>query len=94
MPAISLWEVALLVAKGRLEFKQELRDWFEQALQQPRVAVMPLSAAIALRAASLGPEFHRDPADRLIVATALELGAPLVTTDRQIRAFAGVETIW
>lgn len=47
----------MLVARGRLAFRQQLEDWFEQALRQPRVVVIPLSPAIAVRAANLEPEF-------------------------------------
>lgn len=54
----------------------------------------PLSLRIAVRPNSFGDALHRDPADRLIVATAMELGAPLVTKDAHIQAFGGVETIW
>lgn len=94
VPAISVWELALLVQKGRITLREGLDEWVAAALSRPRVGVAELTVEVALRAARLGREFHRDPADRLIVATALELPGRLVTVDSQIRAFAGVETVW
>ncbi|MBE2286436.1 MAG: type II toxin-antitoxin system VapC family toxin [Prosthecobacter sp.] len=80
---ISLWEVATLVKKGRITLNIELRAWFDVVTQH--VEVIPITPGIAARVADLPEEFHGDPADRLIVATALEMGVPLVTRDKKIR---------
>jgi PIN domain nuclease of toxin-antitoxin system len=92
--AISLWEVAMLVAKSRLELDRDVGLWMRQALAAPRVLLASLSPEIAARSTKLGRDFHGDPADRLIVATALELNAALVTKDDRLRSFERVVTVW
>jgi PIN domain nuclease of toxin-antitoxin system len=92
--AISLWEVAMLVAKSRLELDRDVGLWMRQALAAPRVSLASLSPEIAARSTKLGRDFHGDPADRLIVATALELNAALVTKDDRLRSFERVVTVW
>jgi len=83
---ISLWEVAMLVALGRLSFDEPLESWLEAAADPRSVRVLPVTPAIAANVARLPETFHRDPADRLIVATCRSLGRPLVTRDRAITA--------
>lgn len=92
--AISLWEVAMLVAKGRLEFDRETVTWLKQALALPRVELLPLTPVLAVDAARLPDTFPGDPADRLIVASARQARAPLVTRDARIRACDAVTTVW
>jgi len=58
------------------------------------VRVLPVTDAIAVEAGLLGPTFHGDPADRIIVATALELGMVLITRDERIRGWGRVKTLW
>ena len=87
IPAISLWEIPTLVRKGRLEVGGDLGQWMEKVLAIPGVRVIPLSGRAAFDAATLPGEFHPDPADRFIVATARELGAPVVTRDRKIISY-------
>ena len=82
---ISLWEVATLVERGRLEFSIPLADWLEAAAHPRSVRVLPVTPAIAAETAALPANFPRDPADRLIVATARVMNLPLLTKDRQIR---------
>jgi PIN domain nuclease of toxin-antitoxin system len=82
LPAISVWETAMLAAKGRLKLKPDVDTWVRQNLGAP-VEMEPLSAEISIRSSRLG-DFHGDPADRIIVATALALQMPLVTADQQI----------
>lgn len=94
VPAIECWEIATLVAKGRIALDRDPLDWIEQALALPRVELVPLTPAIAVRSTQLGPDFHGDPADRLIVATALLEAATLVTKDAKIRAHAAVRSVW
>jgi PIN domain nuclease of toxin-antitoxin system len=91
---MSCWEVSMLVSKGRLRFQQDVRAWIRAATRQPRLQLLELTADIAVLAGSLGSEIHGDPADRIIMATALHLGAPLVTKDDRIRGSKLVETIW
>jgi PIN domain nuclease of toxin-antitoxin system len=91
---MSCWEVSMLVSKGRLRFQQDVRAWIRAATRQPRLQLLELTADIAVLAGSLGSEIHGDPADRIIMATALHLGTPLVTKDDRIRGSKLVETIW
>jgi PIN domain nuclease of toxin-antitoxin system len=84
----------MLVAKSRLEIDRDVGLWMRQALAAPGIRLAPLSAEIAVRSTTLGREFHGDPADRLIVATALELNAALVTKDARLRSWGRVVTIW
>ena len=91
--AVSLWEIANLHSFGRLKLRRPLRDWLEMATASPKVSVEPLTPAIAAAVADLPDSFHRDPADRIIVATALVLGEPLVTLDRRIAASGVVDVI-
>ena len=82
LPVICAWEVALLVQGGRLRLPVQLEDWLEQAMAIPGVEVAPLTVSIIAGAARV-PSL-RDPADMLIVATALHHGAPLITSDERI----------
>lgn len=83
---ISLWEVAMLVALGRLELDEPLESWLDAAADPRTVRVVPVTPAIAAEVARLPDTFQRDPADRLIVATCRTLGSSLVTRDRAITA--------
>lgn len=92
--AISVWELAMLVAKKRLELDRDVLAWARQALALPRVALLPLSPEIAVASCTLPAEFAGDPADRIIVATALENGAVVVSKDARLRGLETVRTIW
>jgi PIN domain nuclease of toxin-antitoxin system len=83
--AISIWEVAMLESKQRLRLRPSIDAWVKQNLEPP-VELEPLHPTICLQSCRL-PDFHGDPADRLIVATALILGVPLITADREIYAW-------
>jgi PIN domain nuclease of toxin-antitoxin system len=86
--AITLWEVAMLAAYGRLETPTPIDQWLMSALKLPGIGVAELSADVAVEAYRLPGQFHGDPADRLIVATARQLGAVLVTADAAVLAWA------
>ena len=92
--AISLWEVAMLVAKRRLEFDRDPLVWLKQALALPRIELLPLSPEGAIEATRLPAVFQGDPADRIIVATTIRHRARLVTRDARIRRFEDVTTVW
>lgn len=90
--AISLWEIGIKESRGKLILPLTLRD-FASRLQTVRgVEIAPVTAEIWMRNVELEWE-HRDPADRTIVAMALMLNAPLVTSDRIIRSFYK-NTVW
>jgi PIN domain nuclease of toxin-antitoxin system len=91
---VSFWEVGMLVAKGRLRLDRSATDWLEHAAAIDRLEVVAMRPGIAVRSTQLGHAFQGDPADRLIVATAIVEGACLVTKDDRIRASSAVTTIW
>ena len=92
--SISTWEVALLVDKGRLELSVDVRDWVRKTESLPFVRFMPVDNTISLRSVTLPGQFHPDPADRIITATALTMGLSLVTRDDKILDYPHVQTIW
>ncbi len=81
---ISLWEIATLWCLGRIQLALPLRDWLDKAVAPPLVRRQGISPAVAAELAALPESFHRDPADRILVATARVLGATLLTQDRRI----------
>jgi PIN domain nuclease of toxin-antitoxin system len=94
VPAISCLEVATLAVRGRISLDRPTLDWLDAALSQPGVELLALSPAVAVKAATLGDDFHGDPADRLIVATAILHSAKLVTKDQRIRTCKAVSSVW
>lgn len=88
--AISVWEVAMLAAKGRIHLRTSCLEWVETSLARARIRVLPLEPAAAVDAAALPGDFHGDPADRLIVATARHAGATVYTRDRRILDYAAL----
>ena len=90
---ISCWEIAKLVEYRRLELPCSLSEWFEQALSYPGIHLLELTPEIAIESTQLPGEFHRDPADQLIVATARIHSCPLVTSDSMLLEYPDVETI-
>jgi len=92
--SISCWEVSLLVKKGRLELTLDVEDWIARSESLPFVRFTPVDNQIAVLSNRLPGQFHEDPADRIIAATASVLGATLVTKDRKLRDYPHVETFW
>lgn len=90
---ISLWEIATLVSLGRLALDRPLREWLERAAAPPLVRRLGISPAVAAAVADLPDTFHRDPADRIIVATARVMGATLLTSDARIRDAGIVQVV-
>jgi PIN domain nuclease of toxin-antitoxin system len=88
-----LLEIALLHEKRRIQLALPLRDWLEAAVAPPLVERVGLSPAIAAEVAALHDRMHRDPADRVLVATARVLGARLVTCDGRVRESGLVEVL-
>lgn len=92
--SISVWEIAMLVERGRLAFTTDADTWLANVQALPVLAFHPVDSAIALRAVRLPGFAHRDPADRMIVATALGLNASLVTADARLRSYKPLTTLW
>ena len=92
--SISVWEVALLIAKKRLILTLELNDWIAKSEMLPFFKFIPVDNSVAIKSVNLPQPLHRDPADRIIIATAISLGAPIVTKDEKILNYPHVQTIW
>ena len=90
---ISLWEVATLHSLGRIELTIPLRSWLDKAVAPPLVRRHGISPAVAAELATLPNSFHRDPVDRILVATARVFGATLLTQNPRIIDAAVVETL-
>lgn len=90
--AISCWEIAMLVVKGRIALGLPTVEWLDSSLAGLRMTLVALDPTIATLAATL--PMHGDPADRLIVASAMSRNAPLVTKDQAIRSAGLVPTVW
>jgi PIN domain nuclease of toxin-antitoxin system len=87
LSAITVWEIALLVDTGRIDLDVPVAAWIERFLDRPGIEAVPLSHKAASQSYQLHHLEHRDPADRLLIATAIELACPLVTYDERIVRF-------
>ena len=84
IPAISVWEVGMLSRKHRIQLTKPVHEWVTEAFDKTGFMLVPLSQSIALEATMLPGDFHSDPADSMIVATARIEDASLLTRDRRI----------
>ena len=89
---ISCWEVSKLVEMGRLTLSVTVDEWLKQALAYPGVQLLELTIPIIVESTKL-TDFHRDPADQIIVASARICGYPLLTADAKILAYPDVQTL-
>ncbi len=94
LPAICVWEFAKLVEKGRIAVALPTGRWVDLALRMPGLRLAPLTPEVSVASAALPGDFHSDPADQMIVATARIEGATLITADERIRAYPHVATRW
>ena len=92
--SISLWEIAMLVDRKRLELTIPVNVWIAHAQELPWLTFVPVDNRIAVESVFLDGFPHRDPADRIIVATTLGLNATLVTADTRLRDYKPLRTIW
>lgn len=92
--SISAWEIAMLVHKGRLTLATNVDDWLTTVQEIEGVRFVPVDNEVAIQSTRLPGDFHPDPADRMIVALARHMSAPLVTADEKIRAYRHLKTIW
>lgn len=91
--SISVWEVYLLMKKNRVEFSIDVDSWLEKLESLEFVKFVPVDNKIASQSVKLDFD-NSDPADRIIIATALNIGAKLVTSDRKILDYSHVQSIW
>ncbi len=94
LSAISPWEFCKLIEKQRIGISCEPQEWITEALHMPKLRLVPLTPTIAYRSTSLPQPFHGDPADQIIVATAREENATIISKDQLIRDYPHVRTIW
>ena len=92
--AISAWEIAMLIEKGRLVLTMDTEDWLATVEAIEGVVFVPVDQAVAVQSVRLPGAFHPDPADRMIVALARHHAVPLVTADAKIQAYRHVQTVW
>ncbi len=91
---ISLWEIAMLIDKGRLKPDAHTTEFLQLVVAANRLTVLPISAGIASLSANDQLFSHNDPADRIIAATAIHHKIPLLTSDRALKKVKGLKTIW
>ena len=92
--SISAWEVALLAAKKRLKLSIDVTDWISKSERLPFFQFIPVDNSVAVKSVNLPKPLHKDPADRLIIATAISIAAPVVTKDEKLLDYPHVKTIW
>lgn len=92
--AITAWEVAMLVERGRIALAMDLDQWLRTVESMEGVFMVPITSQVAAQSATLPGVFHKDPADRMIVALARELNAPVVTADDKIQRYPHVRWVW
>lgn len=86
--SISAWEIGMLAARGRVLLGMPAPDYVRELFSRSDVQEVPITVPIAVRAAELSGTFGGDPADQILLATAIELNCPIVTRDRRIVEFA------
>ena len=89
---MTLFEIANLSRKARIGFNKSLESFLSQI--ESRFVVLPMNSEVCARAMTFGADFPKDPADRVIAATALVRGAPLISADRALQAVEELPTIW
>jgi PIN domain nuclease of toxin-antitoxin system len=91
--AISIWELGVKIQRGKLDLGISIEEFTRRIDRSAIVELLPVDTATWLRSLDLAWD-HRDPADRVIVATAVLQGVPLVTADEEIHRFEGVTCVW
>ena len=94
LSAISPWEFCKLLEKKRLGISVNPTQWLKAAFNMVKLRLVPLSPLIAYQSTVLPQPFHDDPADQIIVASAREENATILTVDERIRAYDQVRTLW
>lgn len=92
--SISIWEFAMMVTRGRIELTISPDEWLDYAINKTGLTILELNSKIALESCNLPGNFHKDPADRIIVATARASRSQLITKDQKIIEYPHVTTVW
>ena len=94
LSAISPWEFCKLLEKGKIGISYNPEEWIDGALEMPKLRLVQLTSSIAYRSTVLPMPFHDDPADQIIVATAREEKATILTKDQRILNYHHVQSLW
>ncbi len=94
LSSISPWEFCRLLEKERIAISCNPAEWLSQALELPKLRLVPLTPRLAYSSTVLPRPFHDDPADQIIVATAREENATIISKDKLIRKYRHVRTLW
>jgi PIN domain nuclease of toxin-antitoxin system len=94
LSAISPWEFCKLLEKGRLGISCSPEEWISEALVMPKLRLVPLHPLIAYHSTTLPQPFHDDQGDQIIVATARDENATILTKDKLIQQYSHVRTLW
>lgn len=92
--SISIWEIYLLVKRGRLKLTMDVDIWVREIENISIIQFIPVDNQIAAKSVTLPGSLHNDPADRMIIATAQQEGAVLITADKRIQKYPYVKTVW
>jgi PIN domain nuclease of toxin-antitoxin system len=92
--AISVWEIAVKSSLGKLALPLPIDDWYALAKSHSGIVIEALNSEDAIASTQLPGDFHKDPADRIIVAMARRYNVPLITCDNNILKYPHVKTIW
>lgn len=91
--SFSIWEIGKLYEKHRVNFSVPLEDWFDKALSRPNIILLPASPKVIIDSIQLPGDFHKDPADQIIVATARVYDCLLITYDSKILEYPHVKLL-
>ena len=92
--SISIWEFAMMASRGRIQLSISPKKWIDYAVNKTGLRVLELNGKIAVESCNLPGDFNKDPADRIIVATARIHKATLITKDQKMIDYTEVNTIW
>ena len=92
--SISIWEFAMMVTRGRINLTISPDEWLDYAINKTGITILHLNSKIALESCNLPGDFHKDPADRIIVAATRVSRSKLITKDQKILEYPYVTTIW
>ena len=92
--SISIWEFAMMVSKNRIQLEISVSKWLSRAINDTGLQVIDISPEVAIQSYRLPGNFHKDPADRIIIATARVNNFSLITKDQKIRDYPHVKTVW
>lgn len=92
--SISIWEIAVKTSLGKLTLPLPIDEWYAQAQTHSGIVIEPLDPLDAIASTTLPGEFHKDPADRILIAIARRYNIQLVTRDYKIQQYPHVKTAW